>query len=52
MRKVRVVTKNESIFNVVFDELKRLETKRKRILTVIENITLSTCSQTRKRNPQ
>lgn len=50
MRKSRVATKNGSIFDVVFEELIRLETKRKRILTVIENMTLSTCSQTRKRN--
>ena len=42
MRKGRVVTKNESIFHVVLDELIRLETKRKGILTVIENMTLST----------
>ena len=44
MRKGRVATKNKSIFDVIFGELIRLETKRKGILTVIENLTLSMCS--------
>ena len=44
MRKDWVATKNKTIFDVIFGELKRLETKRKGILTVIENVILSTCS--------
>jgi len=51
IRKGRVSMK-KCIFDVNFTELQRLETKRKGILTVTENIALSTCSQTRKRKTQ